>query len=96
VRLKLSNNEPKRGSKVKATASLRSCGGHSGTRIMLQRKRSGVFKTVKSKPIGDTCKATFTIRAKFKQATFRSHWPQQDEDHAAGSSKPKKITTRRS
>lgn len=87
------DNTPKRGEKITATARLKVCGDHAGTKIELQKKAGGRFKKVASKALSATCTAKFKVTANFKSATFRSFWPQQDEDHRAGQSKPVTVTT---
>ncbi len=94
VRLRFNTVTPERGNRITARTSLATCAGHAGTDIRLQRKKSGRFVTIATKPLSDSCKATFKVRAKFGKATFRSFWPQQDDDHAAGASKPVTVRTR--
>lgn len=91
--LGFNDKTPKRGSTVTATARLKVCGDHAGTKIELQKKAGGRFKKVASKTLDGTCKAKFKVVANFKSAVFRSYWPQQDEDHRAGQSKPVTVTT---
>ncbi|MEA2499671.1 MAG: hypothetical protein QOH26_2076 [Actinomycetota bacterium] len=93
VTLKFETLTPKKGSIDKATAGLKTCKGHKGTNIKLQKKKSGVFKTIAKKKLGSTCKATFKVRAKFRKATFRALWPKQDADHKKGVSKPRTLIT---
>ena len=93
VTLRFEDLTPKKGTIDKATAGLKVCKGHKGTNIKLQRKKSGVFKTVATKTVGSTCKATFRVRAKFRKATFRALWPKQDSDHKKGVSKPVTVVT---
>lgn len=91
--LGFNDTTPKKGSTITATAKLKVCGDHAGTTIELQKKAGGKFKKVASKKLSSTCVAKFKVVASFKSATFRSYWPQQDEDHRAGQSKPVTVTT---
>jgi hypothetical protein len=93
VTLRFDTLKPKKGAVDKAHAGLKICKGHAGKNISLQRKKSGVFKTVATKKLSSTCKATFKVRAKFNKATFRALWPKQDADHKKGTSKPVTVTT---
>lgn len=84
---------PKRGERITAKTRLRVCGDHAGTTIQLQKKVGGRFKKIAAKKLSATCTAKFKVTASFKSATFRSFWPQQDDDHRAGQSKPVTVTT---
>ena len=84
---------PKRGQEIVATANLKVCGAHAGTKIQLQRKVGGSFKKIASKTLGSTCRAKFTVKADFKSAVFRSFWAKQDDNHRAGRSTPIEVTT---
>ena len=95
VRLRFRDTTPKRGSTVRAKASLRVCPGHEGTKIQLQRKKDGVFKTIAAKKLSIRCRARFPIEARFRKATFRVRWPKQDEDHSRGVSKAVVVRTHR-
>ena len=93
--MRVSDYTPERGTVVKAKGSLKKCQGHKGTKLQLQKKKSGTFRKVAVKELNNRCRATFKIRARFKRATFRAFWPRQDDDHKAGRSKPRRITTHR-
>ncbi|MDQ4025100.1 MAG: hypothetical protein M3217_06380 [Actinomycetota bacterium] len=69
---------PKRGQEVIATANLKVCGDHAGTKIQLQRKTGDSFKKIASKTLGDTCRVRFTVKADFKSAVSRSYWPDSE------------------
>lgn len=94
-RLRVNDDTPKRGSTVRARASLKECPGHAGTRIQLQRRKGGQFKTIATKKLNEKCRARFKIEANFKRATFRSKWAKQDADHRAGQSKRLVLRTHR-
>ncbi len=91
--LGFNDKTPKRGQVIVATANLKVCGDHAGTKIQLQRRTGGSFKKIASKTLGDTCRVRFNVKADFKSAVFRSFWPQQDENHRAGRSQPVEVTT---
>lgn len=93
ARISFSDPTPKKGEVTVATASLKKCPGHAGTKIQLQRQQGGKYKKVAEKKLNKTCKAKFNVRANFDKATFRSYWPKQDQDHKAGKSRPKTVTT---
>jgi hypothetical protein len=93
--LKFRTNTPKRNSKVRATASLKICSDtHVGTVIQLQRRVSGSFKTIASRPLNDRCKARFQVVTRFRSAVFRSRWQKQDDDHRTAASKSVRVRTR--
>ena len=95
VQLRISDRTPVRGDTVRFRVSLRRCAGHKGTLARLQRKKKGAFVTVASKRLGSNCRATFRLPAEFRKATFRGHWPKQDDDHRAGKSRPQTVETHR-
>ena len=94
-KLKAKTTRPKYGTRMRAVASLGVCDGHARTNIELQRKVGSSFRKIATKKLGRKCNTTFRIKAAFKKATFRSYWPQQDEDHGAAGSKPVTIRPRR-
>lgn len=92
--IRFSTLTPKRGTKVKAHTGLKVCNAKTrGTKIQLQKKKKAFFKTIKTKLLNTNCKATFTIRAKFKRATFRSAWKSQNKSYSSAASKPKTVVT---
>jgi hypothetical protein len=91
--LGFNDKTPKRGQEIVATANLKVCGAHAGTKIQLQRKVGGSFKKIASKTLSSTCRAKFTVKADFKSAVFRSFWAKQDDNHRAGRSTPIEVTT---
>ena len=91
--LGFNDKTPKRGEKIVATANLKVCGDHAGTKIQLQRRVGGSFEKIASKPLGDTCRVKFIVKADFKSAVFRSFWRQQDDNHRAGRSQPIEVVT---
>lgn len=95
ARLRVKDETPERGSMVAATAWLKECPGHAGTKIQLQRKKGGEFKTIASKKLNLRCRARFKIEANFRFAIFRSKWPKQDADHRAGLSRNVSVKTHR-
>lgn len=95
VKLRFNDTTPKRGDVIRARASLKVCPGHAGTKIQLQRKKSGSFRTIKTKKLNSKCKARFRVEASFRRATFRSFWKKQDADHKSGASKLVRIRSHR-
>ena len=92
--LGFNDSTPERGTIVRARAGLKTCNKQTkGTNIKLQKKIDGTFKTIRTKELGDTCKATFRVRAKFKKAVFRSFWPKQSPKYKAGKSRERTVTT---
>lgn len=91
--LGFSDRTPKRGTVTIAKANLKICGSHAGTTIELQKKQGTAWKKVARKKLSSTCRARFRVTANFNQATFRSFWPKQDDDHRAGKAKPITVTT---
>ena len=95
VQLRVSDRTPVRGETVRFRVTLRRCKGHKGTTVRLQRRKKGAFVNVATKPLRSNCKATFRLPAEFRKAVFRGTWPQQDDDHRAGKSRPQSVTTHR-
>jgi hypothetical protein len=84
---------PRRGSRIRLTASLSDCTGREETAIELQRKTGTDFEAVSEETLDEDCSAGFTIKADFSSATFRSYW--RDPDGGAGvASEPIRIRTR--
>lgn len=79
----------KKGKKAKLTAAVQPCEGHEGNTIELFR---GARKIASAASDG-SCAAVFRVKVK-KTATYRAVSPQQDADHAAGTSKNLKIRAR--
>ncbi len=92
-RLAFSDKTPKRGSTVKAISRLKTCKGLDGTKMRLQKKRKGSFKTIATKKLSSKCKANFRVKANFKKATFRSQWPKQAKAFRSATSKPVTVRT---
>ena len=95
VRLNLSDRTPKRGETMRITVKLRNCKGHAGTSVRLDRKvgNEPQFKALGTKKVNDNCVAKFRDVASYDKATYRATWPKQDDDHRAGRSKAKGVTT---
>lgn len=89
---------PRRGSVVNFVVRLAACErdnmNPAGTRIHLQRKKSGSFKTIGTKKFDRTCRLVFSKRAKWKSATFRAVWPKQKPGYTRGRSQPIEVNTR--
>ena len=94
VRLNLSDRTPKRGETMRITVKLRNCKGHAGTNVRLSRKVGNKpFTPIGTKAVNKECVARFADVASYKKATYQAAWPKQDDDHRAGKSKPKGVTT---
>jgi hypothetical protein len=92
--IKFSNMTPKKGSKIKAKVGLKVCNKKTrGTKIQLQKKTKHFYKTIATKKLNTTCKATFTVKAKFRKRTFRSAWKSQSNSYSSAASKPKTVVT---
>lgn len=95
VKLNLSDRTPQRGETMRITLKLGNCEGHSGTSVRLGRKigdESG-FEPLGTKNVNDDCVAKFRDVASYEKAVYRGTWPKQDDDHRAGRSRPKGVTT---
>ena len=95
LKLNLSDRTPKRGETMRITLKLRNCEGHSGTNVRLARKvgDEATFKSLGTKTVNDNCVAKFRDIASYKKAVYRGTWPKQDDDHRAGRSRSKGVTT---
>ena len=93
--LTLSKDNPKWGTRVTAKTGLKKCNSDlKRTKVKLQRKRDGRFKTVETKKLNWACKSSFRFKARFKKATFRTRWPKQAKGYRSATSKPVTIKTR--
>ena len=79
----------KKGKKAKLTAKVEPCAGHEGDTIELFRGS----KKIATAASDDACTAVVKVRVK-KTARYRAVSPQQDADHAAGTSKKLKVRAR--
>ena len=79
-----------KGKKVKLTAKVEPCAGHEGDTIELFRGKQKL-KVVAS---DGSCTAVFKVKVK-KAAGYRAVSPQQDADHAEGTSKTLKIRVKK-
>jgi hypothetical protein len=87
---------PKRGTIVKAKAGVKNCNKETrGTKIKLQRRISGFWRTLDTNKLDGDCRTIFKVRAKFKKAVFSSLWPKQSPKYKAGRSKRQTVTTHR-
>ena len=93
VRMGVSDKTPSRGDTIHFRVRLARCGGHGGTKVVLNRKTSRGYKKISTKSVSDNCHARFKLRANFKQATFKATWPKQDSDHRRGKSQPRTVRT---
>lgn len=83
---------PQRGSRVRMVAGTSECSEDAET-IVLERKTAGEFQPVAEKAQDDECEATFTVKASFGRATFRSAWLSPEGETIV--SPPVTIRTRR-
>ncbi len=95
AQLVFSTTRPRRGTRFQATMSLVSCDGHEGTIVALQRRFDDGMRTIAEVELDANCRAVTSLRAKFRRATFRSFWAQQDDDHTEGASELLTVHTRR-
>jgi hypothetical protein len=95
--LKIHNPKLVRGTMLHLTGKLRVCPGHEGTLLHLTAKIDGATKakTLRIKPIDETCHVDYQVRAKFKRALFNVYWPPQDDDHHRGIGVPHWAETHR-
>jgi hypothetical protein len=74
-----------KGEKVKITGSVNP--DHDGTKVILQRKKSGVFEKVESDKLNKQSKFEFVLTVNWNgKRIFRVKWKSQDENHEAGKS----------
>ncbi|MDQ3952167.1 MAG: hypothetical protein M3279_04255 [Actinomycetota bacterium] len=89
---------PQRGSMMNFVVRLAACErdnmNPAGTKVHLQRKKSGTFKTIATKKFDRTCRLVFPQRANWKSATFRAVWPKQRAGYTKGRSQPIEVNTR--
>ncbi len=100
VKLHISDRTPKRGQRIALKVRLAACNtvegkdALAGTEIALtKRKKGGGYKTIATKTLNDNCKAKFKKKARFKKATFRATWAQQNDLYRDGKSKPRTVKT---
>ena len=78
------------GSKAKLTATVTPCNGHEGDDIELYRGK----KKVATAASDSSCTVRFKVRVK-KTSKFRAVSPQQDTDHAAGTSNKLRVKVKK-
>jgi hypothetical protein len=87
VFLSVSDTRVSGGERVTFRTRIRPCGDHSKTRIQLRFSEKGdpddKFKD--SEALDKDCRAVFKERV-FVTTTYRAFWPEQDNDHASGTS----------
>jgi hypothetical protein len=95
VNLAVSDRTPDRGDAIGLKVRLRRCKGHSGTSVRLERKvgNDGEFESLGKKKLDGNCKARFRDVASYDNASYRAIWPKQDDNHRAGKSPTKHVTT---
>lgn len=93
VRRRVSDKTPSKGETVTLYTRLARCSGNGGTRISLQKKIKGKWKSLTTKGVNKKCKARFKIPANFDTATYRTFWPKQNHKYRAGRSRPVTIRT---
>ena len=82
----------KRGSRIKILTGTSECSEEAEI-IHLERKTGGAFVSVGEKTLDDDCEATFTVKADFPRATFRSSWVSPEGEAIV--SPPRRIRTTR-
>jgi hypothetical protein len=80
----------KKGKKAKLTAAAQPCEGHEGDTIELFRGS----KKIRTATSDTSCTAIFKVKVK-KTAIYHAVSPQQDTDHAAGTSKNLKVRAKK-
>ena len=95
VNLAVSDRTPDRGTTIGLKVRLRRCAGHSDTSVRLERRigTNGRFESLGKKTLNDKCKAAFRDVATYDNASYRAIWPKQDDNHRAGKSPTKHVTT---
>ena len=95
VNLAISDRTPDRGETIGLNVRLRRCQGHAGTSVRLERRigNDGAFKSLGKKKLNEKCVARFRDVASYRNATYRAIWPKQDDNHRAGRSPSKHVTT---
>lgn len=86
VGLKAKAKKVEQGRRTRLTAMVAPCAGHEGDLVEFYRGS----KKIASKATNGSCTATLRVRIS-KTATFRAVSPQQDADHAAGTSNTVRI-----
>ena len=94
VRISVSDRTPPKGSSIGIRVKLGRCEGHGGTSVRLTRRTGeGSFKPRGTKTLDKNCVAKFREVANYDEATYRAVWSKQDDDHRAGRSRLKTVTT---
>lgn len=92
VRISTPDRTPRRGSKIRIT--VRVTPEHPATRVILERRKGKGFVEVASRRLDDDSLAVFRISASWRGTrTFRATWPEQDDEHEAGTSRGLAIRT---
>jgi hypothetical protein len=94
VNLAVSDRTPDRGETIGLNVRLRKCEGHGGSSVRLERKIGNRdFSSLGRKTLNERCATKFRDAARYRNATYRAIWPKQDEDHGAGKSPAKHVST---
>ena len=97
VKLRIPDKNVRRGARVPMTTLLGACERDrfdpAGTRIKLQKKVSGNWKTLGAKKFTSSCRVSFSPRARRARETFRTFWPKQNRAYTAGNSGPRYVRT---
>jgi hypothetical protein len=88
------NESPIRGTKITFFTRLQHCEGHQFDLIELWRLVGDKYVKISQTNLDGKCRATFTLRADFDRAEFRTIWPKQDEDHRRGRAEPVVVIPR--
>ena len=95
VKLRVSDQTPRRGTIVRFRVTVLPCGGadgpgHEGDRVQLYKTVGGQLAKIDAKRTNDECKATFKRRARGEN-TYQARSPKQDADHLGGKSRKKAV-----
>jgi hypothetical protein len=92
--LGFNTNTPRKGHTIRGKANLRRCNSNTKhTKIQLQKKVNGAFKTIATHRLDATCSTIFKVKATFKKRTFRSFWKAQAPGYHSGHSRDNLVVT---
>jgi len=99
VKLRVSDQTPERGTRVRFKVTVLPCGGadgpgHEGDRVQLYKTVGGQLAKIDAKRTNDNCKATFKKRARGSN-TYQARSPKSDDDHLGGKSRKKAVQAHR-
>jgi hypothetical protein len=90
--VRVSDSRPKRSSNIRISGRVRP--SHANTRVLLQEKRNGRWRTIQREQLSSRSSFSFYPHASWAgERLLRVRWPKGDRDHESWASRELRITT---